>query len=176
MIRIARLQDIDGVEESYAEILAHEKEYGAYTIWEEGVYPIRETAESALENGALYVMEQEGELWASMIIDHVQPGEYENIQWKYTGKQEEILVLHLLCVRPSKAGRGAGKKMVGFAIEEGRRRGCRALRLDTGAQNKPAAALYQKMGFELTGTGGMAVGGLIAHDSHLFFEKEIRVK
>lgn len=175
MIRIANQSDIDAVESGYAEILMHERKYGAYTIWEQGVYPTRETAESALKENALYVMEQEGELWASMIIDHVQPEEYENIQWKYTGGQGAVLVLHLLCVRPSKAGRGIGRKMVEFAIEEGRRRGCRAIRLDTGAQNKPAAALYKKTGFELAGTGAMAVGGLIAHDGHLFFEKEIDV-
>lgn len=33
MIRKAEMQDIDGVEKGYVEILLHEKEHGAYTVW-----------------------------------------------------------------------------------------------------------------------------------------------
>ena len=39
-----------------------------------------------------------------------------------------------------------------FAIEEGTRLNCRAIRLDIGAQNKPAVTLYKKLGFEIAGT------------------------
>lgn len=173
MIRKAVSQDIDQVEEGYTELLLHEQEHGAYTVWKLGVYPTRETAEESFLDGALYVMEQDGEICASMILNQIQPEEYDKIQWTYHEDPEEILVLHLLCVRPSKAGCGIGKKMVQFAVEEGRRRNCRAVRLDTGAQNKPAAALYQKLGFELAGTSAMAIGGRIAHDHHLFLERRI---
>ena len=173
MIRKAEMQDIDGVEKGYVEILLHEKEHGAYTVWQLGVYPTRETAEKGLIDGSLYVMEQMGEICASIIINQKQPKEYDDIEWKYCAKPEEILVIHLLCVRPSKAGHGIGKQMVQFAIEEGRRRNCKAVRLDTGAQNKPAAALYKGLGFALAGTAAMDVGGLIAHNNHLFFEKAL---
>lgn len=173
MIRKAEMQDIEEVEKGYVEILLHEKEHGAYTVWKFGVYPTRETAEKGLIDGGLYVMEQMGEICASIIINQVQPKEYDAISWKYCAKPEEILIIHLLCVRPSKSGHGIGKQMVQFAIEEGKRRNCRAVRLDTGAQNKPATALYKRLGFELAGTAAMDVGGLIAHNNHLFFEKAI---
>lgn len=173
MIRKAKLQDIEEVEKSYVELLLHEKEHGAYTVWKLGVYPTRSTAEKGLADGSLYVMEQEGEICASMLIDQVQPEEYRDISWKYCAKEEEVLVVHLLCVRPSRAGRGIGKEMIAFAAEEGKRRKCRAIRLDTGQQNKPAASLYGKMGFELAGTSSMAIGGLISHKNHLFFEKAL---
>lgn len=171
MIRKAVLQDIGQVAEGYREILLHEQEHGAYTVWKLGVYPTRKTAEESLERGALYVMEQEGEIWASMIVDRAQPEEYGRIKWNYPAGPDEILVLHLLCVRPSKAGRGIGGDMVRFVLEEGRRLGCKAVRLDTGEQNKPAVSLYKKLGFELAGTADMAIGGVIAHKNHLFFEK-----
>lgn len=173
MIRKANLQDIDEVEKGYTELLLHEQEHGAYTVWKSGVYPTRETAEKSFTDGTLYVMEQDGEICASMIGNQLQPKEYRNIEWKYQVEPDEVFVVHLLCVRPSKAGCGIGKAMVQFAIEEGKRLNCRTLRLDTGAQNRPAAALYQKLGFELAGRAAMAIGGLIEHDNHLFYEKKI---
>lgn len=173
MIRKAELRDIDGVERNYAEILLHEKEHVAYTVWKSGVYPTRETAEKGLTDGALYVMEQMGEICASIIINQIQPKEYGNVDWKCRAKPEEVLVVHLLCVSPSKAGHGLGMEMVQFAIEEGKHRNCKTIRLDTGAQNKPALALYKKLGFEIAGTALMAIGGLIAHNNHLFLEKSL---
>lgn len=174
MIRKATRQDIDQIEASYTELLLYEQEHTAYTVWQAGVYPTRETAETSLANESLYVMEQDGAICASIILNRIQPAEYSHIPWRCHARPDEVLVIHLLCVRPSKAGKGIGKSMVRFAIEEGRRTGCRTVRLDTGAQNKPAAALYQKLGFTLAGTAEtMRVGGLIAHHNHLFFEKSI---
>lgn len=173
MIRKAAPKDIDRIEKSYTELLTYEQEHVAYTVWKQGVYPTRETAERSLADGTLYIMERDGELCASMIMDQVQPEEYGSIKWKYSAQSDEVLVIHLLCVRPSKAGNGIGKAMVRFALEEGERLNCRTVRLDTGAQNRPAAALYKKLGFELAAVSSMAIGGLIAHDDHLFFEKAL---
>ncbi len=173
MIRRAELRDIDEVEKSYIELLLHEKKYGAYTVWKLGVYPTRETAEKGIAGGDLYIMEQMGEICASIIINQEQPMEYGQINWKYSAAPEEVLIIHLLCVRPSKAGQGIGREMVRFAIEAGKRLNCKAVRLDTGAQNKPAVALYQKLGFELAGTAAMTMGGKISHNDHLFFEKAV---
>ena len=92
------------------------------------------------------------------------------VHWGCEAKPEEVMVIHLLCVRPSKAHQGMGRRMVEFIIEEARKRGCKAVRLDTGAQNIPAKSLYTKIGFKLAGTASMAIGGLIPHEGHLFFE------
>lgn len=173
MIRKAVSQDIEQIEKSYVELLLHEKEHGAYTVWELGVYPTRATAEKALAEQSLYVLEEEGEICASIIANHVQPNEYEQIKWKYQAEAQEMLVIHLLCVRPSKAGHGYGKSLVQFVIEEAKRMKCKTVRLDTGSQNKPAVSLYTKLGFEIAGTTTMAVGGLLAHNDHLFFEINI---
>ena len=171
MIRKANSTDIDQVENGYLELLRHEKEHGAYTVWQEGVYPTRKTAETALSEGSLYVMENCGEICASIIINQVQPGEYGNIKWKC--RTSEVLVVHLLCVRPSKSGQGIGKEMVRFAVEEARRRQCKAVRLDTGKQNIPAVSLYARLGFEAAGIAPMMIGGKIAHNDHLFLEKTV---
>lgn len=173
MIRKAEPRDIDPIEKSYIEHLLHEQEHGAYTAWKMGVYPTRDVAEKSLETGTLYVLEQDGEICASVILDQNQPKEYETIDWKHPADPGKVLVIHLLCVRPSKAGQGIGGAMVRFALEEAKRRNYQAVRLDTGAQNKPAASLYRKIGFTLAGTASMAIGGQIAHDGHLFFEAPV---
>ena len=56
--RQAIVSDLDSIEAGYIEHFVHEKKYGAYTIFQEGVYPTREVAEIALQNRALYVYEK----------------------------------------------------------------------------------------------------------------------
>ena len=161
---------MDGVNDGYEELLYYEKEHGAYTVWELGVYPTRSSAKKSLEEDGLYVLEEDGQIAASVTVNQTQPPEYETVHWGCDAKPEEVMVIHLLCVRPSKAHQGMGRRMVEFIIEEARKRGCKAVRLDTGAQNIPAKSLYTKIGFKLTGTASMAIGGLIPHEGHLFFE------
>lgn len=174
MIRTAIFSDIDKVADSYTELLLYEQQHGAYTVWELGIYPTRETAEKAFSEKSLYVFEQNDEICASIIANHIQPEEYNDIDWKCSADPNEVLVIHLLCVRPSWSGRGVGKKLVQFIIDQAMQTKCKSVRLDTGAQNKPASGLYRKLGFELAGTKSMKIGGLIAHDDHLFFEKVIK--
>lgn len=173
MVRKATSADINGIEKNYMELFNHEKKYGAFTAWKLGVYPTRETAEKALLHENLYVIEQANEICASMILNQVQPEEYNKIKWKYYAKPEEVIVIHLLCVPPLKGGCGFGTKMIQFAIQKGKQMHCKVLRLDTGSQNKPAITLYKKLGFELAGTTIMLIGGAIAHKNHLFFELKI---
>ena len=82
-------------------------------------------------------------------------------------------MIHLLMVRPSAAGRGIGSALVNYALETAAQSSCTAVRLDTGGQNLPAAALYEKLGFQLVAVTSMKVGGAISHSGHLFFEKAL---
>ena len=177
MIRKATENDIPRVEAGYLEHLRHEQTRTAYTVWKEGVYPTKQTALDALAEGSLYVMDDpEGTgadcvpSIASVIADQKQPAAYADIDWSCPAEPEDVLVIHLLCVPPSLAGHGIGSSIVRFLIEEARAQGYKTVRLDTGGQNIPAASLYRKLGFRLAGTGGFAVGGVISHANHLFFE------
>ena len=170
MIRKGTEADLDGVNEGYEELLRYEKKHGAYTVWELGVYPTRNSAKKSLDEDGLYVLEEDGQIADSITVNQKQPAEYAQVQWGCDAKPEEVIVIHLLCVRPSQAHRGLGHAMVQFILDEARKQGCKAVRLDTGAQNIPARSLYTKIGFHLAGTGSMAIGGVIPHDGHLFFE------
>lgn len=165
------MADLDSIEAGYHEHFAHEKTHVAYTVFQESVYPTRRDAEKALREGSLYVCEEDGAVLGSIILDARQPEEYQNIDWPSGAAAEQVRVIHLLMVRPRAAGKGVGSALVGYAEDEARRCSCAAVRLDTGAQNTPAASLYKKLGFQLVKTASMKVGGTIAHSGHLFFEK-----
>ncbi|MCH5277186.1 MAG: GNAT family N-acetyltransferase [Desulfovibrionaceae bacterium] len=173
MLRKAALSDLDGVEEAYREHFAHEKQYGAYTVFQEGIYPTRQVAENAMQNGSLYVCEENDVILGSMILNEHQPDEYKKINWQVTAENEKVRVLHLLMVRPNASGKGVGTSLVNYAIDIAKRQFCVTIRLDTGEQNVPAISLYKKLGFQVAANIPMRVGGVIPHSHHLFFEKMI---
>ena len=172
MIRRAVERDIDAVERHYAELLAFEKEHGSHTNWKAGVYPTRRVAERGVADGALYVMEEGGKLCASMLLNHAQLDIYAAVAWRYPAAPEKVLVIHTLCVPPSQAGKGAGKRMVRFALEEAVRRGCDVIRIDTWEHNGPAANLYRRLGFRDAGRVSGIFEGAI-EETLIFFEKRV---
>lgn len=169
MIRKAMIEDIDQIENSYTELLTYEKENGTNSNWVLNVYPTRSTAQNAFEEGTLYVLEENGKVCASMILNQTQPKEYAGLDWTYKAEPEEVLVLHTLCIPPSAAGKGYGSQMVGFTVDLARKRGLKAVRLDTWEENKPAASLYNKMGFKFAGSADVMLSNLIP-ERQIFFE------
>ena len=117
-----------------------------------------------LEKGTMYVLEEDGEFCASMILNHFQAEEYGEIDWIYPGEGEEILVIHTLCIPPQKAGRGYGQQMVDYVKEFARELGCKAIRIDTYAHNEPAKSLYKKNGFRIAGYYESLLEGLIKEE------------
>jgi [ribosomal protein S18]-alanine N-acetyltransferase len=55
-------------------------------------------------------------------------------------------------VRPPERRRGAGRRLLTAVIDRVREAGARALFLEVGADNPPARALYEAMGFRVVGT------------------------
>ena len=71
-IRKATKADIDAVTEIYGHI-HDEEEAGRMTIgWQRGIYPVRATAETAVELGDLFVLEDGGKVLAAGRINQMQ--------------------------------------------------------------------------------------------------------
>lgn len=104
-------------------------------------------------------------------MNKVQPREYEGITWGKSLRNHEVMVIHLLIVRPSMAGKGIASSLIKYAADLAKNNSCQVLRLDTGSQNIPAVSLYKKLGFQIVATSTMKVGGTIEHKGHLFLEK-----
>ena len=176
MIRKAILKDVNSIEDTYNEHFQYELNHTAFTVFKKGVYPTKDDAERAIYAGALFVYEENGTIVGSIIIDKVQPIEYATIPWKEKLSEDEVMVIHLLMVRPSMSGKGIASSLIKFATELAQKNSCRALRLDTGSQNIPALSLYQKNGFEIIASASKKVGDVIAHKNHLFSRKDIVVR
>lgn len=172
MIRKATERDIDAVEASYTELLTYEQEHGTSSNWVLNLYPTRTVAEAALAEGTLYVLEENGIICASMILNDFQPEDYAKIKWLYLAAPSDVLVIHTLCIPPSQSGRGYGRAMVQYAVDLAREQGCKVLRLDTWAENKPAALLYEKQDFRYAGTASVLLQGVIPEEQ-VFFEYKI---
>lgn len=171
MIRKSAFNDIEKIEDTYNEHFKHEMEHGAFTVFKKGIYPTRKDIENAVNSGTLYVYEKDNNIVGSIIVDKVQPPEYAEIVWEKNFKGNEVMVIHLLMVRPNMAGKGVATSLVQYAMELAKNNSCGVLRLDTGSQNIPALSLYKKLGFQIVATASMKVGATIEHSGHLFLEK-----
>lgn len=153
MIEILRAHpsDLDAIEQIYTRVHDDEEKGLATTGWIRGVYPIRETAEQALKRDDLFVLKAEGRVVATGIINKIQVDVYQDIDWKHSVSDEEVMVLHTLAVDPLEKGKGYGKAFISFYEAYAREHCCRELRIDTNAINQRARAMYRKLGYEERG-------------------------
>ena len=150
-IRKANKSDLDGIEKIYDDIHTAE-ESGQQTIgWVRDVYPVRATAEAALQRDDLFVLEDGGELLGTAIINKIQVDVYKDGKWEYEAADDEVCVLHTLVISPFAKGKGCGKAFVKFYEDYALQHGCHELRIDTNERNAVARAMYKKLGYKEIG-------------------------
>ncbi len=170
MIRKATAEDIQSVARLYEKMLDYEDENVKYTSWQRGIYPTADTARAGVKHESLYVLEENGEILASAVLDKRQPPEYRQAKWSIFAANNEVLVIHTLCVDPEYAGSGIGSAMVVFSKQLANKLGCTCIRLNTTERNTPAASLYKKNGFIVADTKKILLNGQISCGKHLFME------
>jgi len=79
------------------------------------------------------------------------------LSWK---KLDDELIIIVLNVYPEFQGQGIGRMLLKEAIEQGRKQGCRVVKVATSNDDLAALCLYQKMGFRLT---AVAIGAIAEH-------------
>ena len=159
-IRQATAADISAVASIYDAIHTAEEAGQAVIGWVRGVYPTENTAQAALDRGDLFVMESEGKVAGSAIINQSQCDGYETACWQYPADEREIMVLHTLTILPDTAGQGLGRAFVAFYEQYARERGCRYLRMDTNERNTRARAMYAKLGYSEIGVIDTVFNGI----------------
>lgn len=148
IIRKATSADIDAVAKIYEEIHGEESLGKITTGWLKGIYPVKSTAQNALEKDWLFVAEEDGKILSAAIINKYQGPIYEEATWEYEAGEEEVMVLHTLVVSPSSKQQGIGTQMVAFYEQYAAENGCMELRMDTNARNTIARKLYKKLGYK----------------------------
>ena len=173
MIRKGTEADIPAVAAIY-EKLHDAEEAGKATIgWIRGVYPTEDTARSAFSRGDLFVQEIDGQILGAAVINQTQVPAYYGADWQYPAEDAQVMVLHTLTIDPDAAGRGLGKKFVGFYEDYARNHGCRVLRMDTNSRNTRARKMYAGLGYREIGIvpcdfNGIAGVGLVLLEKPLF--------
>jgi len=152
MIRVATVDDILEIENIYNEIFNYEEQTESYTNWQKGLYPTVDYAKNAIYNNTMFVGENEKEIYGCVVLNSIQPKEYDNILWVTKAKPSEIMVIHTLCIRPSASGKGKARTMMEFSEKYAKERGYKVIRLDTYEGNIPARTLYPKIGYLYIGT------------------------
>ena len=151
MIRKALPIDIPAVARIYDEIHTEEDAGRASIGWVRSIYPTRKTAETALEDGDLYVIEEEGRIVAAARLNQKQEASYAEADWEYDAAEAEVMVLHTLVVSPKAGNRGWGKAFVRFYEDFALKHGCKYLRMDTNEKNSRARSFYKNMGYKEVG-------------------------
>ena len=147
MIWKATAKDIDAVEKLYDAIHTAE-ENGKQTIgWIRGIYPVRKTAEMALARDDLFVLEDDGKICGTGILNKIQVDSYAEGHWEHEVPDERVCVLHTLVIDPDSAGKGYGKAFIEYYETYAQENGCTELRIDTNARNAVARAMYKKHGY-----------------------------
>lgn len=151
VIRKAAAADIPGVVKIYEKIHAWEQDGRMQIGWLPGVYPVERTAVEALERQDLFVMEENGIVAASAIINQRQVESYRDGDWRFLAGDEEVMVLHTLTVDPDRGKQGLGKKFVEFYEQYALEQNCPFLRMDTNEKNQAARLMYRKLGYREAG-------------------------
>lgn len=157
-IEKAVLRDADEVGRLYDSLNDHLMATVNYPGWKKGLYPVREDAERAVAEGTLFVLREGGQIAGTVILSHREEKGYAQAPWGVELEPEQVLVVHTLAVHPQHLGRGAGRRLMEFAIAYARTQGMRAVRLDVNQRNIPAIRLYESLGFAYVDTVDLGYG------------------
>lgn len=94
----------------------------------------------------MYCCEKDGSIISAVAV--TQQGEdYHGAAWSCTLGDDEVSVVHLLCVAPEAQRQGIARETMEQVIELSREMNKKAVRLDALACNTPAHRLYKSLGF-----------------------------
>lgn len=126
-----------------------------YPGWKKGVYPTREDAEKGIMEGCLYAAWDCIKIAGTVILNHEPENGYDTVDWSVKDDYSKIYVIRTLAVHPDYLKKGIGAGLLEFSIEQGKRDGMKAIRLDVYEKNLPAIRLYEKLGFTYVATADL---------------------
>lgn len=147
-IRKANKSDLDAVVNIYDEIHKTEEEGIISVGWIRGIYPVKETAEEALKREDLFIIEKDGIVLGSGIINKIQVDVYKKTKWEHESEDDKVCVLHTLAISPMAGKQGLGKEFIKFYENYALENGCSELRIDTNERNMAARKMYSKLGYK----------------------------
>ena len=114
-------------------------------------YPNLDTINDDIRNNTSYVLMENEEIVATVVISFDGEKTYDNI---YDGKwitNNEYAVIHRLAVKDSYKGKGIASKVINCVEERCLEKNIHSIKIDTHMDNKSMQRLLKKCGFEYCG-------------------------
>ena len=146
IFRKAAKEEFYKIRSLYWNLIDQEKDDPSFPRWKKGIHPSDEMIQDSIDKGDLYVLADGGDIAACVIANAEKVDGYSDAPWQIDS--DEVIVLHVLAVHPDHRGKGLARRLVENVIEQERKVGKKALRLDVIENNTTAEKLYQKLGFQ----------------------------
>ena len=150
--RLAKAEEFDSIRNLYWTLIDETSHLPSFPHWKKGEHPSDEWLMDSLAKSQLFVLEEEGEILASVILNHEANESYQLVNWSREVSDEKVLIIHVLAVSPKYTGKGLGTKMMQYILDYAKKIKMQAVRLDVISNNSSAEHLYQKMGFQFVQT------------------------
>ena len=151
-LSLVKPDEFERIAAFYRHVIDNTPDMSLYGRWIYGLHHTDEMIRGYLRSGAMYTLEHEGEIRCALAITPSQGSDYHDTPWALELGDEEVAVVHLLCVNPRYQKQGIGRRAMREILELSRRMGKQAVRLDALACNTPAHRLYESLGFQRRGT------------------------
>ena len=112
-------------------------------------YPCKETFQSDLEEGSLYLIENKKEVLGCICISLIIDDFYKSVKW--LTKTHKNVYIHRLAIHPNYQGKGLALKLMDFANEIAIKNNCESIRLDTFSGNPRNNKFYLLQGYTKIG-------------------------
>ena len=154
MLQKADSRDLDQIASLYDAVIDYldQKQKINYPGWLKGIYPNRQTACDGLNEGSLFILNQDDLILGSVILNHVPEKAYQGVSWKIDCQDHEMLVVRTLAIHPDYLYQGLGKQMMGLIKKYALSEGMKTIRLDVCIQNTPAIRLYERSDYQYIDT------------------------
>lgn len=140
-------QDFQKITRFYRDAISHTEDMDVCARWVYGQHPTDEMIRGYIRKGAMYYNEKDGRIRSAAAVTP-QAEDYHDSAWSVSLEDNEVAVVHLLCVAPECQGKGIARDTMGCIIGLNRTMGKKAVRLDALACNIPAHRLYESLGFQ----------------------------
>ena len=152
MLMKANTEDYNRIVEFYKYVIDNTASMEECGRWIYGQHPTDEMILSYIDGGYMYYAEENENLIAAVAVTPFQGEDYHPVKWSADLRDDEVAVVHILCVDPKRQKCGLAKEIMNEIINVSKESNKKAVRLDALCCNKPAHRLYETIGFKKCGT------------------------
>lgn len=144
--------DFDRISAFYKYAIKNTPTMKQYARWIYGQHPTDNMIRQYINGGYMYYLADRSVIASAVALTPFQGRDYHSVDWAINLQDDEVCVVHILCVNPDLQRRGIATEIMNEVIAYATETGKKAVRLDALCCNEPAQKLYETMGFKKCGT------------------------